>query len=564
MTVKLDRPVHRETAKRESARLLIAIIASLGGVLTALQVGCGKGPLSTPPRSGAGPGGQLGHILGGGGLASGGGLDGQFAAPGAAAGGAAGLGTGGMGSQGVGGGTASSGGAGGGQPGTSLTARAWIAAQCADTSAPLVRATSTTGVYPQVRGRWASCDAAGLFNTDWPGLEIGSMTFRFLTWASDGRLVPTYGENVEGQLGSNSGAMVFYLNFGVTPSVTAYASLTSTTPQQMVIGGVMGTQYRYVALPAELTEEVGFANDGGGNGGAGPPSITGPFDRNWIARACTQRPGSLHELADLDPIASSIQGRWARCGSTGLFGLDWPGVEIGTTTFNFLGWSPDETLSPYYGVDCQGLLGSSPSPPDPIAVTFALTYPDTLVASPSITTHVSLSAGQPRQLIIDGATGEHDRYIALPDGAFLGPGGVGGGVGGMAGGGGMTGTGGLGGTRGTAGSTGSPAGGACHKNGDCQPGLNCYIAAPVSDCATAPVGTCIRYVESNCALLPALHGPCDCLTFSTPTVYDQCEALGSFTCNGSTGGYEGDYLSPDSCFGCFPSVSQSYARATSR
>ena len=81
-----------------------------------------------------------------------------------------------------------------------------------------------------------------------------------------------------------------------------------------------------------------------------------------------------------------------------MFGLDWPGVRINAATFNFLGWSPDQTLAPYYGVDSQGPFAFLKLPPGPVEVIFNLTYPDSLVPFPSITTYVSLSAGELRDL----------------------------------------------------------------------------------------------------------------------------------------------------------------------
>ena len=79
---------------------------------------------------------------------------------------------------------------------------------------------------------------------------------------------------------------------------------------------------------------------------------------------------------------------------------------------------------------------------------------------------------------------------------------------------------------------------------------SCLIRAPITDCASAPAGECVKYNVGHCSILPGLHGPCDCFGGE---LLSGCSADYPGTqCNGSTGTFGTDYQTPTSCFGCYP------------
>jgi len=162
-----------------------------------------------------------------------------------------------------------------------------------------------------------------------------------------------------------------------------------------------------------------------------------------------------------------------------------------------------------------------------------------------------------------GQAGGAGGIAGAPPGG-MGGGGSGGeaaGKGGSAGGDGTDGVAGAGGGGGKGGAggggkdgAGGGAGISCHTNADCGGGV-CFIAAPITDCQTAPAGTCMCCGNmGNCAL-PSLHGYCGCLRELDPRV---CAPFAGYGCNGLLGstfpsdGTWRDYDAPTSCFGCFP------------
>ena len=140
----------------------------------------------------------------------------------------------------------------------------------------------------------------------------------------------------------------------------------------------------------------------------------------------------------------------------------------------------------------------------------------------------------------------------MPGGTIVGTG-IACSFGGVSGGGrgGGVGVGGAGGNGGAGGmSMVPPKTGPCHTNADCSPSYSCLIRAPITDCASAPAGECVKYNVGHCSILPGLHGPCDCFGGE---LLSGCSADYPGTqCNGSTGTFGTDYQTPTSCFGCYP------------
>jgi hypothetical protein len=85
----------------------------------------------------------------------------------------------------------------------------------------------------------------------------------------------------------------------------------------------------------------------------------------------------------------------------------------------------------------------------------------------------------------------------------------------------------------------------CHTNADCKPPdagspqlMTCVINAVITDCTTAPEGTCVPYIDGNCGTHP---DPCD-----STSVRPTCSAFPGTMCN-----VAGESNFNAQCFGCF-------------
>jgi len=281
---------------------------------------------------------------------------------------------------------------------------------------------------------------------------------------------------------------------------------------------------------AGMAAGVAGAGAAGASGvGGAPASYTSP---SWIADQCAKTPD---RYADVYPpnALQSLSGRWALCGSVGLFGTNWAGVEVGSmsdSSFSFLTWSGDTLIAQ----PPSGHVYAQQSVSEPAIVDFENSSDATME---HVSMRVSVDSNQ--MLLTDTATGAQYRYLQLVD-VSLGQGGAGGA-------GGTAGRGGAGGAGGGAGSSGDtttvPV--PCHVNGDCPTDSSCLIRASVASCGTAS-GTCIP-VKKNDANCYVFQGPCGCLVDALPCAQS---SGGSFCRDINNGGY----TSPDNCFGCFPSA----------
>jgi hypothetical protein len=302
---------------------------------------------------------------------------------------------------------------GGGAGDALIRCQDFIAQQCARPLGTPVSFSSIDLFDQTYRGRWASCDAPGIFGEPWPGIEIFSdATWSFLGPSMEGGLVREYAPELQGTLGyswviqNRSTVELFLGSSSLTSSPNAWSD-----PSVVAFDTGGGGAMRYVALPPRTYEVPGAGPSPVPCAAGGSPLVGGGDD--YIAAQCARPPGQPLSLTSAEQVGAVMRGRWGLCDAPGIFGQAWKAFEIfDDDTWADLSTSTGGAFVREHGYGVEGTVAYSTGPSGAVVIHLAMSSSTaTFAAKPTIW-------GDPRILLLDVGVGAPLRYVALPPGKY--------------------------------------------------------------------------------------------------------------------------------------------------